>query len=116
MYAIKIDSGEKLWSTPAPEGAGNKAQLSAVSAMPGLAFSGSWGGHLRAYSTKTGEILWDFDALRDFETVNHVAAQGGSFNGGGPAIANGMVITMCGYGFLGGKPGNVLLAFSVDGK
>ncbi len=116
MYAIKIDTGEKLWSTPAPEGAGNKAQVSAVAAMPGLAFSGSWGGHLRAYSTKTGEIVWDFDALRDFETVNHVAAQGGSFNGGGPAIANGMVITMCGYGFVGGKPGNVLLAFSVDGK
>jgi hypothetical protein len=26
------------------------------------------------------------------------------------------VITDCGYGFVGGKPGNVLLAFSVDGK
>jgi polyvinyl alcohol dehydrogenase (cytochrome) len=115
LYAIKIDTGEKLWTTPAPNGAGNKAQLSAVSAMPGLAFSGSWGGHLRAYSTKTGEIVWDFDALRDFETVNHVQAQGGSFNGGGPAIANGMVITNCGYGFVGGKAGNVLLAFSVDG-
>jgi polyvinyl alcohol dehydrogenase (cytochrome) len=116
MYAIKIDTGEKLWSTPAPEGAGNKAQVSAVAAMPGIVFSGSWGGHLRAYSTKTGEIVWDFDALHDFETVNHVAAQGGSFNGGGPAIAGGMVITTCGYGFVGGKPGNVLLAFSVDGK
>ena len=116
MYALKIDTGEKLWSTPAPDGAGNKAQVSAVAAMPGLAFSGSWGGHFRAYSTKTGEIVWDFDAVRDFETVNHVAAQGGSFNGGGPAIANGMVITTCGYGFVGGKPGNVLLAFSVDGK
>jgi polyvinyl alcohol dehydrogenase (cytochrome) len=116
MYALKIDTGEKLWSTPAPDGAGNQAQLSAVSAMPGIAFSGSWGGRLRAYSIKTGEIVWDFDALRDFETVNHVAAQGGSFNGGGPAIANGMVITNCGYGFVGGRPGNVLLAFSVDGK
>jgi polyvinyl alcohol dehydrogenase (cytochrome) len=116
MYAIKIDSGEKLWTTPAPDSAGNKAQLSAVSAMPALAFSGSWGGHLRAYSTRTGEIVWDFDALRDFETVNRVQAQGGSFNGGGPAIANGMVITNCGYGFVGGKAGNVLLAFSVDGQ
>ncbi len=116
MYAVKIDTGEKLWCTPAPDGAGIKAQLSAVSAMPGLAFSGSWGGHLRAYSTKTGEIVWDFDAMRDFETINQVAAQGGSFNGGGLAIANGMVITECGFGFVGGKPGNVLLAFSVDGQ
>ncbi len=116
MYAVQVDTGEKLWSTPAPAGAGNKAQLSAVSAMPGIAFSGSWGGHFRAYSTKNGEIVWDFDAMRDFETVNHVPAQGGSFNGGGSAIANGMVITTCGYGFIGGKAGNVLLAFSVDGK
>lgn len=116
MYAVKIATGEKFWSTPAPEGAGNKAQLSAVSAMPGIAFSGSWGGQLRAYSTQTGEIVWDFDAMRDFETVNHVPAHGGSFNGGGPAIANGMVVTTCGYGFVGGKAGNVLLAFSVDGK
>jgi polyvinyl alcohol dehydrogenase (cytochrome) len=116
LYAVNIETGEKLWGTPAPSGAGNKAQMSAVSAMPGLAFSGSWGGHLRAYSTQTGEIVWDFDAMREFETVNRVPAHGGSFDGGGPAIANGMVITTSGYGFVGGKAGNVLLAFSVDGK
>ncbi|HEX5230564.1 MAG TPA: PQQ-binding-like beta-propeller repeat protein [Bryobacteraceae bacterium] len=116
MYAVKVDTGEKLWSTPAPEGAGIKSQLSAVSAMPGIAFSGSWGGHMRAYSTKTGEIVWDFDAMRSFDTINHVPAQGGSFDGGGPAIADGMMVTTCGYGFVGGKAGNVLLVFSVDGK
>jgi len=116
LYAVRIDTGEKIWGTPAPEGAGNRAQLSAVSAMPGIAFSGSWGGHLRAYNTKTGEIVWDFDAVRDFETVNRVPARGGSFNGGGVAISHGMVLTMSGYGFVGGTAGNVLLAFSVDGK
>lgn len=116
MYALRFNTGEKLWGTPAPEGAGVKAALAAVSAMPGIAFSGSWGGHLRAYSTKTGEIVWDFDAMRDFETINHIAAHGGSFDGGGPAIADGMVVSTSGYGFVGGKSGNVLLAFSVDGK
>ena len=116
MYAVKVDSGEKLWSTPAPEGAGAKATLAAVSAMPGIAFSGSWGGHMRAYSTQTGQIVWDFDAMRSFDTINHVPAQGGSFDGGGAAIANGLVVTTCGYGFVGGKAGNVLLVFSVDGK
>jgi polyvinyl alcohol dehydrogenase (cytochrome) len=68
------------------------------------------------YSAKTGEILWEFNALRDFETVNQVAAKGGSFNGSGPAVAYGMVVASSGYGFAGGIPGNVLLAFSVDGK
>ena len=33
-----------------------------------------------------------------------------------PTIANGMVLTNSGYGQFGGKAGNVLLAFSVDGK
>lgn len=114
LYALKIGSGERVWSTPAPQGAGNTAQASAVSAMPGIAFSESFGGRLRAYSTKTGEIVWEFDAKRDFETVNKVAAKGGSFNGAGPAISRGMVIATCGYGFAGGQAGNVLLAFGVD--
>ena len=120
LYALRTDSGEKLWSTPAPRDAGNPAEAAAVSGMPGIVFSASFGGHLRAYTTgdrdQPGKIVWDFDARRDFETVNHVAAKGGSFDGGGPAISHGMVIVTCGYGFAGGVPGNVMLAFSVDGK
>jgi polyvinyl alcohol dehydrogenase (cytochrome) len=116
LYALRIDNGEKIWSTPAPKGAGNPAQAAAITAIPGAVFSASIGGRLRAYSSKTGEIIWDFNAQRDFETVNQVPAKGGSFNGGGAAVAHGMVITSCGYGFAGGVPGNVLLAFAVDGK
>jgi polyvinyl alcohol dehydrogenase (cytochrome) len=117
LYALKIDTGEKIWSTPAPQNAGNRAQSSAVSAMPGIAFSASFGGHLRAYSTKDGTIVWDFDAVQSFaNTVNGLPGKGGAFNGGGPAIANGMVIATSGYAFAGGQGGNILLAFSVDGK
>ena len=116
LYAVRVETGEKIWGTPAPQGAGNRAQAAAVSAMPGIVFSASFGGHLRAYSEQTGEIVWDFNALRDFETVNQVPAKGGSFDGGGVAIAHGLVVTVSGYGFAGGQPGNVLLAFSVDGK
>ena len=116
LYAVRIADGAKLWGTPAPEGAGNRAQAAAVSAMPGIVFSASFGGHLRAYSMKSGEIVWDFNALRDFDTVNQTPAKGGSFDGGGPAIGHGLVVTVSGYGFAGGIAGNVLLAFSVDGK
>jgi polyvinyl alcohol dehydrogenase (cytochrome) len=56
LYALKLDTGEKVWSTPAPKNAGNTAQSAAVSLIPGVAFSGSYGGHLRAYSTKTGAM------------------------------------------------------------
>jgi hypothetical protein len=77
----------------------------AVSAMPGIAFSESFAGRLRAYSTKTGEIVWEFDAKRDFDTVNKVPAKGGSFNGAGPAISKGMVIATCRYGSPADKRG-----------
>ncbi len=122
ISALKLATGEKLWSTPAPKvpcatkvGC-SPAQAAAVTVIPGAVFSGAVNGHFRAYSTKTGEILWDFDTVRPFDTVNQVPGKGGSINGGGPAIANGMVFTNSGYGSFGQADGNVLLAFSVDGK
>ena len=49
-------------------------------------------------------------------TVKGVAARGGRIDRGGPAIADGMVYATMGYHDGGGIPGNVQLAFSVDGK
>jgi hypothetical protein len=69
-----------------------------------------------AYSTKDGAIVWDFDTTTEFTTVNGAKARGGSIDVGGPAIANGHVLTTPGYGQWGGLSGNVLLAFSVDGS
>jgi polyvinyl alcohol dehydrogenase (cytochrome) len=84
--------------------------------MPGVVFGGSIDGHFRAFASGDGHVLWDFDTARDFDTVNGVKARGGSIDVGGPAIANGMVVTTSGYGQWGGMRGNVLLAFSVDGR
>jgi polyvinyl alcohol dehydrogenase (cytochrome) len=84
--------------------------------MPGVVFSGSVDGHLRAYRSDTGEVVWDFDTVREYHAVNGGKARGGSLDGGGPAVAGGMVYVNSGYGTFGGMPGNVLLAFSVDGK
>jgi polyvinyl alcohol dehydrogenase (cytochrome) len=122
ISALKLATGEKVWSTPAPNVTCSEipdckpAQSAAVSVIPGAVFSGAINGHFRAYSTRTGEIIWDFDTAHAFETVNKVPGHGGSINDGGPAIANGMVFTNSGYSGFGGSPGNVLLAFSVDGK
>ena len=73
-------------------------------------------GHLRAYASATGEVLWDVDTAREFETVNGKPARGGAIDVAGPAVVNGMVFANSGYGQWGGKPGNVLLVFSVDGQ
>jgi polyvinyl alcohol dehydrogenase (cytochrome) len=122
ISALDIATGKKIWSTPAPKVTCASprgclpAQSAAISVMPGAVFSGAVNGHFRAYSTKDGSILWDFDTAVEFDTVNKVKAHGSSIDGAGPAIAHGMVYTNSGYGSLGGAPGNVLLAFSVDGK
>ena len=63
-----------------------------------------------------GKIIWDFDTIREYKTVNGIAGHGGSLDGPGPAIGGGMVFVNSGYPTGGGTPGNVLLAFSVDGK
>jgi polyvinyl alcohol dehydrogenase (cytochrome) len=81
-----------------------------------VVFSGSMDGHLRAYSTSDGSVVWDLDTLNDFETVNGVKAHGGSLSATGPTIAGGMMFVNSGYSQLGGMGGNVLLALTVDGK
>jgi polyvinyl alcohol dehydrogenase (cytochrome) len=122
IFALDLATGAQRWATP-PAGCGARpncspAQSAAISAIPGAVFSGSVDGHLRAYSTQEGKVLWDFDTAREFKTVNKIAAKGGSIDGpgGGPTIAGGMLFLDSGYGLWGGKPGNALLGFSVDGK
>ena len=120
MFALRLEDGERVWYTP-PPGCGTRqrcspAQSAAVSAIPGVAFSGSVDGHMRAYSTTDGSIIWDFDTIRAYDAVNGVAGRGGSIDGPGPSIGGGMVFFNSGYPTAGGTPGNVLLAFSVDGK
>jgi polyvinyl alcohol dehydrogenase (cytochrome) len=120
MFALRLDNGERIWYTP-PVPCGDRkrcspAQSAAVSAMPGVAFSGSMDGHLRAYSASNGTVVWDFDTERNYQTVNGVEGHGGSLDGPGPVIAGGMIFANSGYAAAGGKPGNVLLAFSIDGK
>jgi polyvinyl alcohol dehydrogenase (cytochrome) len=109
-----------VWHTPPPwcNGRANcsPAQSAPASVAGGVVVSGSVDGHLRAYSTKDGAIVWDFDTAKEFRTVNGTIARGGSIDVGGPAIANGIVLTTSGYGPWGGQSGNVPFAFSVDGK
>lgn len=120
LFALDIKTGEKVWAAPAPKPACigkpgcTAAQMAPVTAIPGVVFSGSMDGHLRAYAGGDGKLLWDFDTLRDFDTVNGVKAKGGSLNAAGPTIYGGMLYVNSGYGALGGMPGNVLLAFAPD--
>jgi polyvinyl alcohol dehydrogenase (cytochrome) len=116
LTALRIGTGEKVWYTPpvacGPRPGCSPAQSSAVTAIPGVIFSGSLDGHLRAYTAEEGKVLWDFDTVRDYETVNAVRATGGAINGPGAVVAEGMVLINSGYARNGGLAGNVLLAFA----
>jgi polyvinyl alcohol dehydrogenase (cytochrome) len=124
LTAVKIATGEKLWHTPAPAAKCawgtqrcTNAQSAAATLIPGVVFSGASDGHLRAYATSDGQIIWDFDtAAEPYNAVNGKQAKGGTIDAGGATIANGILYLNSGYGRIIGRPGNALLAFSVDGK
>jgi polyvinyl alcohol dehydrogenase (cytochrome) len=120
LFALDLKTGQPLWYTPPVKPAClgqfgcSAAQMAPPTAIPGALFSGSLDGHLRAYDTADGTLLWDFDTARKFETVNGISAHGGSLNGAGPTIVGGMLYVNAGY--TNAMGGNVLLAFSVDQK
>lgn len=119
LFALDLRDGHIRWSTPAPacrvRAPCSPAQAAAVTVIPGVVFSGSADGHIRAYSARDGKIIWDYDTAQTFRTVNGVAANGGSISGAGPTVAGGLLFTGSGYSHHAGiMPGNVLLAFSVD--
>jgi polyvinyl alcohol dehydrogenase (cytochrome) len=120
LFGLDLADGKVTWQVP-PVPCGDRKQCSpalsaAVSAIPGVVFSGSVSGFLRAYATDDGRLLWEFDTARDYPTVNGVSGQGGAIDGPGPIIVDGMLYVNSGYGQWSGIPGNVLLAFGVGDR
>jgi len=122
LYALDLMSGDVVWSARAPtDTCGGKrgcfaANSAAPTVIPGVVFAGGLDGHIRAHSTEDGSLLWEFDTVREFETVNGVAGRGGAIDGPGPVIAGGLVFVNSGYGVFGQMAGNLLLAFGVAGQ
>jgi polyvinyl alcohol dehydrogenase (cytochrome) len=120
LFALNLVDGKMVWkAAPVPcdrRPRCSPAQSAPVTVIQGAVFSGSLDGHVRAYSTETGATVWDFDTVRDYESTNGMRARGGSLDVAGPVVAGGMLYVMSGYALFAAMPGNVLLAFSVDGK
>jgi len=121
LYALDPVTGRLLWSNAADDVCkGRKfcdaGILASIAAIPGAVFAGQMDGRLRAYDSTDGRVLWDYDTSEPVNALGGVKAHGGSIGGGGPVVHDGMVYTNSGYGLYFHMPGNVLLAFSVDGK
>jgi polyvinyl alcohol dehydrogenase (cytochrome) len=121
---IDLKTGKIVWHTESPAqpcgwgpGGCRHTQQAAVTLIPGVAFSGSTDGHLRAYDTATGKILWDFDDVQTWDAVNGVKAFGGNLDGSPQIVANGTLFLNAGNSALSSpRHGDAVLAITVDGK
>jgi len=117
IAAVRLRDGQRQWFA-APEPAGTPArpgQDGALTVIPGAVISGGWDGVLRVLSAADGHTLWEYNTVKNFDTVNHVAAKGGSMGAAGPVIAGGLLFAPSGFvGVRNGAPGNVLLVFGVE--
>jgi len=121
LYGLDPMTGKLLWSSPADDVCGGRAAcdpgiLAAIVAIPGAVFAGHMDGRVRAYDSATGKVLWQFDTTQAQTALGGAKASGGTIGGGGPVVYDGMVYTNSGYGLYGHMAGNMLAAFSVDGR
>src|SRR5581483_6233408 len=89
LKALDIKTGKVEWN--AAINADRRGQAGPASAIPGVVFTGGWDGILRAVDASgmdaNGKVIWSFNCVRDFDTVNRIPAKGGSFGSAGPVIA-----------------------------
>jgi len=108
VAAVNLDDGSRKW-TSAPAGTRGNAPA-ATTAIPGVVFSHSSDGVLRALAASDGKQLFEYATAKPFATINGVPARGGAFGQSGATIAGGMLYIGSGYNGQNAG-GNVLLAF-----
>ena len=117
LGALNPATGQSVWVFAPPPAAGGRGTSlgAAPTAIPGVVFEGATNGMLYAVSAADGKQIWEFNTAREFQTVNKVAARGGSIASTGAVIVDGMVFVGSGYAISSGAlGGNVLLAFGID--
>ncbi len=84
----------------------------APTVIDGAVIQGGVDGYLRVFDAAKGNVLFEYDTARAYETLNGVPGKGGSIDNASIVAANGLLFVNSGYGLMGGPtPGNVLLAF-----
>lgn len=123
MNAVDISTGKVLWrKAVAPDCSNGRDQRFALcnekyglSAAPLVidksVIAAGIDGRVYIYDAATGNIVWQYDSLRDFDTLNGVAGKGGGVDSHSIFAGDGMVFVGSGYGSFRQPPGNVLLAF-----
>jgi polyvinyl alcohol dehydrogenase (cytochrome) len=128
MNAVDIETGKVLWRKPVSADCSNgraqrfdlcgeKYGLSAAPIVVDRSvIAGALDGRVYIYDAASGDILWQYDTLRDFDTLNGIPGKGGGIDSHSVFAGDGMVFVASGYGSFRQPPGNVLLAFKPKGK
>jgi polyvinyl alcohol dehydrogenase (cytochrome) len=120
MHVKDITTNATVWSVIEPDKCDEPTHhcRTAVSAPPTVTdtavFASTLNGIVKAYDIESGDTLWSFDTLRDFQTINGVMARGGSIDSAGIVVVGEQVVTNSGYDKFGQIPGNVLLVFGPE--
>jgi polyvinyl alcohol dehydrogenase (cytochrome) len=121
LYALSPEDGRVIWSTPSIPACDNREDCepglsAAPTAIPGLIFSGALDGTLKAYSAKTGQVLWQTNTAIEVDTTDGKKGKGGALDADGPVIVGNELYVNSGYKIFGEQAGNLLLVYSIDGK
>jgi polyvinyl alcohol dehydrogenase (cytochrome) len=123
LHALDVATGKLLWSHNAKgDCSGDRKQRfpacetrlgysPAPIVVDGAVVQGAIDGILRVFDASNGALLWSYDTMRKFDTVNGVPGNGGSLDSSPYVAANGTLFVVSGYSRFGEIPGNVLLAF-----
>ena len=122
MYSFFAGTGEPSWFHEATPDCGNRSEWLrscmtryGYSVLPLLVddalVTAGLDGRLFIFDKNSGELLFEYDTVREYETVNGVEGLGGTIDSHGIAAGGGYLFVNSGYGRVGGTPGNVLLAF-----
>lgn len=128
LYKLNIDSGQIQWAWHAkrsckpdfvssetwpacPRQIGLSGALMGISgAIISIGADGVW----RVHDIESGKVLRQENTIKPYtQTVNGVPGHGGSLDNATTVVADDMLYVQSGYGFFGGTPGNVLIAYSL---
>ncbi len=132
LYALDVENGALLWKHRVERGCeinlfeylAREALYPECSFFYGLSGAatvandlvlvGGLDGKLRAMRRSDGQVVWQADTLRGFDTVNGVPAHGGAMDVAAPLAVDDMLYVQSGYSLFGQLPGNALIAYRLS--
>ena len=82
----------------------------------GVVYAGALDGKLRMLDAGTGEVLRIIDTKRSYAADNGIEGHGGAIDLSGVVVDGKRLFVQSGYGMFGQMPGNVLLAYELQGQ